>query len=167
MMNQTKNRAAVALTGIAAFGWVVLLAVGMISGSARAEVKFKEGTLAEAQKIAAKEKKIIMIDFYTDWCGWCKKLDHSTYSSEELGKYADENIISIKVNADDKGGVGSAFSHKLGITGFPTIVFFDATGKEIHRVVGFKNAPEFIQDMMTAVDKNSKIGMKATGSNTK
>ncbi|MDP4221223.1 MAG: thioredoxin fold domain-containing protein [Bacteroidota bacterium] len=121
-----------------------------------AEVHFKNITYADALKQAAKEKKIVMIDFYTDWCGWCKRLDRDTYSSDELGKYADDNVIAIKINADDKGGVGSAFSNKLGISGFPTIVFFDADGKELHRVVGYKPAPGFMQEMIKAVDKNAK-----------
>lgn len=138
------------------FAFAVAVLIFASSTLTYAEIHFKDITYAEALKLAAKEKKIIMIDFYTDWCGWCKKLDRDTYSSEEIGKYADENVISIKINADDKGGVGSAFSKKLGITGFPTIVFFDADGKEIHRVVGYKPAPAFIQELQKAVDNKPK-----------
>ena len=120
-----------------------------------AEVHFKDLKFADAMKKARKEKKIIMIDYYTTWCGWCKRLDRDTYSSEELGKYADDNIVSLKLNAEDKGE-GTDLAQKAGITGYPTIVFYDADGKEIHRVVGYKPAPAFIQDMMKAVDKNGK-----------
>jgi thiol:disulfide interchange protein len=119
-----------------------------------AEVHFKDLTFADALKKAKKEKKIIMVDYYTTWCGWCKRLDRDTYSSDELGKYADGNIISLKLDAEKGEGIGLA--KNSGITGYPTIIFYNADGKEIHRVVGYKKAPDFIQDMMKAVDKNAK-----------
>ena len=95
-----------------------------------------------------------MVDYYTSWCGWCKRLDRDTYSSDEIGKYADENIVSLKLNAEAGEGIGLA--KKSGISGFPTIIFYNADGKEIHRVVGYKPAPGFMQEMMNAVDKNAK-----------
>ena len=126
-----------------------------LSGLSDAEVHFKTLTFADAMKQAKKEKKIIMVDYYTDWCGWCKRLDRDTYSSDELGKYADENIISLKLNAEDKGE-GTSLAQNSKISGFPTIIFYNAEGKEIYRVVGYKPAPAFIQEMMKAVDKNAK-----------
>src|SRR5689334_14727873 len=86
-----------------------------------AEVHFKDLSFADALKQAKKEKKIIMVDYYTTWCGWCKRLDRDTYSSDELGKYADDNIISLKLNAEAGEGIGLA--KKSGISGYPTIVF--------------------------------------------
>ncbi len=148
MLNLTKNRAAVAMTGIVAFGWVVLLAVGMISGSARADVKFKEATLAEAQKMAAKEKKVIMIDFYTDWCIWCKTLDRTTYSNQQVGDYANEHFVSLKINAEK--GEGTEIAKKYGVTGYPTIVFISADAKEVSRVVGYQDAEPFMRSMKLA-----------------
>ncbi|MEP7234003.1 MAG: thioredoxin fold domain-containing protein [Ignavibacteriota bacterium] len=119
-----------------------------------AEVHFKDLGFADAMKQAKKEKKIIMVDYYTTWCGWCKRLDRDTYSSDELGKYADENIVSLKLNAE--AGEGIALAKSSGISGYPTIIFYNSDGKEIHRVVGYKPAPGFIQEMMKAVDKNTK-----------
>ena len=95
-----------------------------------------------------------MVDYYTTWCGWCKRLDRDTYSSDEIGKYADENIISLKLDAEK--GEGNTLATKSKISGFPTIIFYNAEGKEIHRVVGYKPAPAFIQEMMKAVDNNEK-----------
>jgi thiol:disulfide interchange protein len=129
----------------------------LIFGSSQmsfAEVHFKDLTFAEALKQAKRERKIIMIDYYTTWCGWCKRLDRDTYSSTEIGKYADTNIISLKLNAE--AGEGMALARQSKISGFPTIIFYNADGKEIHRVVGYKPAPGFMQEMMNAVDKNIK-----------
>ena len=41
-------------------------------------VKFIEGTLDDALKLSKESNKPIMIDFYTDWCGWCKVLDEKS-----------------------------------------------------------------------------------------
>ena len=137
---------------------IIAFAVALIfiasSSVTFAEVHFKDVTFADALKQAKKEKKIIMVDYYTTWCGWCKKLDRDTYSSDELGKYADDNIISLKLDAEK--GEGMSLAKKAGVTGFPTIVFYNADGKEIYRIVGYKPAPGFIQEMMKAVDSNSK-----------
>ena len=137
---------------------IIALAVAVVlfasSSMTNAEVHFKDMTFADALKQAKKEKKIIMIDYYTTWCGWCKRLDRDTYSSDEIGKYADDNVISLKLDAEK--GEGMTLAKKASITGFPTIVFYNGDGKEIYRVVGYKPAPSFIQEMMKAVDSNTK-----------
>lgn len=137
------------------FAFAIALLIAASSVASYAEVHFKDIKYSDALKLAAKEKKIIMVDYYTSWCGWCKRLDRDTYSSDELGKYADENIVSLKLNAEDNGE-GMDLAKKSGISGFPTIIFYNSDGKEIHRVVGYKPAPAFIQEMMKAVDKNAK-----------
>ena len=136
------------------FAFAIALIIAASSTATIAEVHFQDLTFANAMKQAKKEKKIIMVDYYTTWCKWCKELDRNTYSSDELGKYADDNIISLKLDAEK--GEGSTLAKGSGISGFPTIIFYNADGKEIHRVVGYKPAPGFIQEMMAAVDKNSK-----------
>jgi thiol:disulfide interchange protein len=136
------------------FALVVTAAIFASASVSFAEVHFKDLAFADAMKQAKKEKKIIMVDYYTTWCGWCKRLDRDTYSSDELGKYADDNIVSLKLNAEAGEGIGLA--RQSNITGYPTIIFYNADGKEIHRVVGYKPAPGFIQEMMKAVDKNTK-----------
>jgi thiol:disulfide interchange protein len=127
-------------------------AVLLFGSSAFAEVHFKDVSFADALKQAKKEKKIVMVDYYTTWCGWCKRLDRDTYSSDELGKYADENIISLKLDAEK--GEGTGLAKKAGVQGYPSIIFYNADGKEIYKVVGYKKAPDFMKDMMAALDKN-------------
>src|ERR1700730_2304447 len=128
------------------FALVIMLVLFASSSVMLAEVHFKDMAFADALKQAKKEKKIIMVDYFTTWCGWCKRLDRDTYSSDEIGKYADDNIISLKLDAEK--GEGMSLAKKANITGFPTIIFYNGDGKEIYRVVGYKPAPSFIQEMM-------------------
>src|SRR5690606_28412936 len=50
-------------------------------------------------------EKPYFIDFYTKWCGWCKKMDQSTFKEEEVVKHINENYIPVKFNAETKEDV--------------------------------------------------------------
>ncbi|HET9136722.1 MAG TPA: thioredoxin fold domain-containing protein [Candidatus Kapabacteria bacterium] len=127
---------------------VVILAAAVY---AYAEVHFKNASFKEAQALAAKEHKIIMVDLYTDWCGWCKRLDKDTYSTEEVGSYADANFISLKINAERGEGVTLAKNGK--VQGYPTIIFYNEKGEEIHRLVGYQRPADFLATLKAAVAK--------------
>lgn len=63
-------------------------------------------TLAEAEEVQKKNpNKPYFIDFYTNWCGWCKKMDQSTFKEEEVVKHINENYIPVKFNAETKEDV--------------------------------------------------------------
>lgn len=126
----------------------------LVSYSAMAEVHFKELSFDAAKKQAVKEKKKVMIDFYTDWCGWCKVLDRKTYSDEEVGKTADANFISIKIDAEKGEGIALAKQYK--ISGYPTILFFSADGQELDRVVGYQDAGHFQRSMTLAANGGTR-----------
>jgi thioredoxin-related protein len=126
----------------------VTMAALSVSSLSFAQVQFVESSFADAQKQAAKEKKLIMVDYYTDWCKWCKVLDQRTYIDREVGKYANEHFVNLKINAEK--GEGIALAKKNGVQGYPTIAFYDAKGKEVDRVVGFQDAEKFLRSLKTA-----------------
>jgi len=99
----------------------------------------------EALTKAKETNKPIMIDYYTGWCGWCKKLDKSTYrDSSVVAKSAE--FINAKIDAEKDRK--SATLH--GVSAYPTILFLDSSGKEVSRVSGYKNGPEFVMEMLRA-----------------
>jgi thiol:disulfide interchange protein len=134
------------------FALFITLAFVMTSSASFAEVHFKNISFQEALKLAAKENKIVMIDYYTSWCGWCKRLDHDVYSQDNVGGYADSNIISIKLDAEN--GEGVQLSRAARIQGYPTIIFYNSSGHEIHRQVGYQKPLDFLATLATAVGKN-------------
>ncbi|NCX96056.1 MAG: DUF255 domain-containing protein [Chitinophagia bacterium] len=71
-----------------------------IKVESQAEAEIHWLTIDELQtKMAANPKKVF-IDVYTDWCGWCKKMDASTFSNPELIAYMNDNFYCVKFNAE-------------------------------------------------------------------
>jgi thioredoxin-related protein len=141
--------------------FLAIIAVGIVAASARSEVHFQNLSFDAAKKLAAKEHKKVMIDFYTTWCGWCKVLDRDTYSDATVGKTADEKFISLKIDAEKGEGRGLAQQYK--ITGYPTIIFFTADGKVIDKVVGFEDAGKFLRSMKNAAAGGTALVLEEVG----
>ncbi|HRP31474.1 MAG TPA: thioredoxin family protein [Agriterribacter sp.] len=59
-------------------------------------------TLSEAETRLAVQKKAVIIDLYTDWCGWCKVMDKNTYSNQNVIQYLQQNFYPVKLNAETK-----------------------------------------------------------------
>ncbi|MFH1311642.1 MAG: thioredoxin domain-containing protein [Candidatus Eisenbacteria bacterium] len=100
----------------------------------------------EAIRIAENKDVPIMIDFYADWCGWCKRLDKDTYVDADVMLKA-KKFISLKIDAD----VETDLASKYKVQGLPTILFIDHKGEEIHRVVGYRRPVQFLDEMDLAL----------------
>jgi len=92
---------------------------------------------AAAMAAAAKEKKDLLIDFTgSDWCGWCTRLDDEVFSKKPFTAEAPKHFVFLKLDFPRKRELSEALKKqnaewrdKYGISGFPTIVLADATGK--------------------------------------
>ncbi len=92
--------------------------------------------LEEAQK----SNKLVFIDFYTDWCGYCKELNKETFTDQNVKEKFTQKYVLVKINGD----IYPDLTSKYKVYGYPTLVILDANGNEIKRQVGFVSATELI-----------------------
>jgi thioredoxin-related protein len=93
-----------------------------------------------ALAIAKQKNQKVLIDFYTDWCKWCKTLDTITYVDSSVIAFS-KNIVFAKINAE----VDTSVAQRYKIQGYPTIVLANADGTEIDRIGGYLEPKEFLE----------------------
>ena len=133
-----------------------LLGCGNNTGSASAApesprtggVAFAKLGFDEALSAGRAGKKLVMVDVYTDWCGWCKKLDRDVFADERVGK-ATKNLVAIRLDAENGG---EKIAEKYQIEGFPTVLFFNEKGELVQRVNGYVPLDQMLE-LLAALPK--------------
>jgi|JI10StandDraft_1071094.scaffolds.fasta_scaffold26618_3 thioredoxin-related protein len=135
-----------------AFGVVMtmLLLVGtaLPSTGAPAPVLRWEKDFKTATQRARTEGRIVMVDFWADWCTFCKKLDETTYKDTSVIARLSRSTVAVKVNTEgrrDEVEIGE----EHGVENLPTIGFFTPEGRAVARIEGYVDADAFLRLMNT------------------
>ncbi len=124
--------------------------------------------LDEALPMAKKQNKFIFIDFYTTWCGYCKKMDRDVFSQKEVIDLLNDDFIAVKVNGDSQKQLdidGYKISERdlakkeFKVTGYPTFWWLTPSGKKLHSQSGYAPADFWI----SALNKIKVIELDSTG----
>lgn len=129
-------------------------------------------TWEQAVELNKTKPKKIMVDVYTDWCGWCKKMDKNTFAAPEVSKYLNEHFYAVKLNAEqreaiifgrdtftymDSGngrGVNTlAYALLDGKMGYPSIVYLDEQFRRIMISPGYKETPDLMRELKFAKEE--------------
>ena len=132
-----------------------------------------ERDLSSALARAGSENKIVMVDFYTDWCGWCKKLERTTLTDARVQRALDrfvgwcrrfdqntlsdsnvqralERVVSVRLNAEKDGREAA---ERFRVDEYPTILFLDARGEEVGRISGYFEPGPFLAEIEDIIRK--------------
>lgn len=107
----------------------------------------------EGMAAAAAAGKPVIVDVYTDWCGWCKRMDRDTYSRDEVGAYVNRHFVMVRLNAESgermqyagRTLTGRALAGGFQVTGYPTTVFLRPNGDHMVNVPGYLPPEKFMK----------------------
>ena len=121
--------------------------------------RLKWMTLVDVTESLEKEKRPILIDLYTDWCGWCKIMDKKTYANKNVMQYLQDKFYPVRVNAESRETItwnGKTYSFNpnyrsnefavyvtQGRLEFPTTVIIPADGSEPQAIPGYLEPKDF------------------------
>lgn len=134
---------------------LVLLTITLFIGtSMKPADELKWVGFDEGYKIAQKKGKIMLVDVYTDWCGWCKRMDRDTYAKSEVIGLINQDYVAIKFNPELEGTYtfqgkqynGNELAGVLSnnqLSGYPTTIFHSPKNKKTNVVGGYFDAAKF------------------------
>jgi thioredoxin-related protein len=134
----------------AVFAIPALVVAFGLAGNARADGAWM--TWNAGLKRASEVQKPVLVDVYTDWCGWCKRMDRDVYSRAEVRDYLGRHFVTVRLNAESADPAsyagrqynGRTLAMRFGISGYPTTVFLRPGGEHLVNVPGYVPADQFL-----------------------
>ncbi|MEX6627119.1 DUF255 domain-containing protein [Tenacibaculum pacificus] len=140
---------------------ILVVVLAIISVGVKAQEKVNWLTFEQAIEKNKENPKPILVDLYTDWCGWCKKMDKTTYKNNVIVKFINDNYYAVKMNGEGKDDIsfnGKTYKyvkqnrmkyHELaaqimkGQMSYPSTAFFDPEERLIQTVPGYLGEQRF------------------------
>jgi thiol:disulfide interchange protein len=103
--------------------------------------------LDRALSLAKANHNKVIVDVYTGWCGWCKKMDITIYTDPKVVALS-RRYLFVKLDAED-GGQGQKFATKMNVDGYPTTLVLDESGRSLQKVPGY---PPSVEQFISAIE---------------
>lgn len=124
-------------------------------------------SFSEAFELNKKAPRKVIVDVYTDWCGWCKVMDQKTFSQPAIISYVNDHFYAVKLDAEQSADIvvgGQTFrkqgnTHELAINllqgkmSYPSTVFLDEKMAVIQPIAGYLE-PRMFHQIITYFGSN-------------
>ena len=141
---------------------VTIVGFLILGASAFAAVNWEQNYDAGLEK-AKKDKKLVMVDMYTDWCGWCKRLEEEILTKSEFKNYAKEKLILVKLDFPRQIEQSEALQNQnrtlaaqYAIKGYPTVIVLDPAGRAVKQLGYQEGGPGPFVSALRAVEPRGK-----------
>ncbi len=113
---------------------------------------------------AKKEGKHVFIDFTAKWCGYCKKMDRTTFKEPEIISMLANNFVAVRVDGDSKKELDiegykiterNLTTKDFKVRGYPTFWFLDPAGTRLGAVRGYQPATSLKNYLELVIDKKN------------
>jgi thioredoxin-related protein len=103
-------------------------------------------------KEADNSHRPVLVDVYTGWCGWCKRMDRDVYQRTDVRDYLTRKFVTVKLDAETDDAAryeGKAFTYRtlasrFRVSGYPTTIFLASSGEHLANVPGYIPADRFL-----------------------
>ena len=146
---------------------LILIGLAICTDLFAQDEKIEWLSFEEAIKRNETEPKLFIVDVYTSWCGWCKRMDANTFTNPVIIKYIQDNYWAVKLNAERKDTVilgqqmfvNENLSHKRGphqfaialLNGkmtYPSIVYLDHNVELMHPPIAGYQGPLSLEQII-------------------
>lgn len=157
-LQQSKSRLEIDMEKIRVFFF--LLALGFLSQNVNGQDQIEWMKFEEAVEANEFQKKMLFVDVYTDWCGWCKKMDKETFTDPKVIEYINANFYAVKLNAEDTkrtfNFMGKEYNEAqmaaaMRVRSYPNFVIIDPTLQNITQMPGYREPVPFLETLTGVV----------------
>ena len=99
--------------------------------------------------------KLVFVDLYAEWCGWCKVLERQVFPQPEFVAIAREAVL-LRVDVED-GGAGSELAARYDAYSLPTLLLLEPSGAVAGRVSGYAPAREYVAKLNAALAARERV----------
>lgn len=110
-------------------------------------------SLTTAQKLAKEKNRLIFVDLFAQWCGWCHRFEAEVVPSEAFQK-ATEKMVLLRLDTED-GGEGTKFARQFQVNSLPTFMILNPDLSVAAVIKGYAPPTQFVQMMNGALEKNA------------
>lgn len=115
-------------------------------GSASFAVIESNAQLDQFLAQAKEQKKLVLLDFYADWCISCKEMEVNTFANPEVNQEL-QKFVLLQADVTKNGPENQTLLKRFGLFGPPGILIFDLNSEELkdQRVIGYMPPQRFAE----------------------